>query len=155
MIRRNEATGIVQEIELGLLQPHPCNREIYGEEDVLELVEYIAESQWIKPLVISQDHRIISGLRRAHAVQGYIYPHLTIHAYMSRPKGQLLAVAVTETRALYLYAERYREDRSHVYEQRNASDGNSFLVVQWEPYQKAGHPLSTFVSEKIAWRSVS
>ena len=90
-----------------------------------------------------------------HVAQGCIYPHLTIHAYMSRPKGKLLAVAVTETRALYHYAERYREDRSRVYEQRNISDGNSFLVVLWDPYQQAGHPLKTFVSEEVAWRSVS
>lgn len=90
-----------------------------------------------------------------HASQGYIYPHLTIHAYMSRPKGQLLAVAVTKTSSLYLYAERYRGDPSRVYEQRNSSDGNSFLVVLWEPYQKVGYPLSTFVHEEVAWRGIS
>jgi hypothetical protein len=76
-----------------------------------------------------------------HVEQGSIYPHLTIQAYMSRPSGKLLAAAVTETRVLYLYAERYRGDRSRVYEQRNPSDGNSFLVVRWEPYQREGHPL--------------
>src|SRR5216110_2210489 len=81
-----------------------------------------------------------------HVAQGYIYPHLTIQAYMSRPKVQLLAAAVTETSSLYLYAERYREDRSRVYEQRNTSDGNSFLVVPWKPYQKAGHSLKTLLS---------
>jgi hypothetical protein len=70
---RYEATIVVQEIELSLLQPHPCNREIYGEEDVSELVGYIAQSQWIKPLVISQNNRIISGHRRWQAarVLGY------------------------------------------------------------------------------------
>ena len=77
-----------------------------------------------------------------HGAQGYMYPHLTVQAYMSHPKGKLLAAAVTETSSLYLYAERYRADRSRVYEQRNSSDGNSFLVVPWEPYRKAGHPLN-------------
>jgi hypothetical protein len=90
-----------------------------------------------------------------HVAQGYIYPHLTIQAYMSKPNGQLLAVAVTETSSLYLYAQRYRQDPSRVYEQRNPSDGNSFLVVPWQPYQQAGHPLSTFVREEVTWRSVS
>jgi hypothetical protein len=78
-----------------------------------------------------------------HVERGYIYPHLTIQAYMSRPSGKLLAAAVTETRSLYLYAQRYREDKSRVYVQRNASDGNTFLVVMWEPYQREGHPLKT------------
>src|SRR5437762_25013 len=37
-----------------------------------------------------------------HGAQGYIYPHLTIQAYISRPSGRLLAAAVTETSSLYL-----------------------------------------------------
>ncbi len=59
----------VHDVELHLLQPHPCNREIYGEEDVSELVGYIAKSKWIKPLVISQNSRIISGHRRWQAAR--------------------------------------------------------------------------------------
>src|SRR5579859_8047998 len=55
-----------------------------------------------------------------HVAQGYIYPHWTIQAYLSKPNGQLLAVAVTETSSLYLYAERFREDRSRVYEDRKS-----------------------------------
>jgi len=82
-----------------------------------------------------------------HGAQGYLYPHLTIHAYMSGPGGQLLAAAVTETSALYLYAQQYRGDASRVYEQRNPSDGNSFLVVLWEPYRRDGHALKTVVRE--------
>jgi hypothetical protein len=90
-----------------------------------------------------------------HIAQGYIYPHLTIQAYMSHPQGQLLAAAVTETRSLYLYAERYREDPSRVYEQRNTSDGKSFLVVPWESYQRLGHPLKTFLSGQATGRMLS
>src|SRR5437773_11366786 len=70
---RNEATFSVEEIALSLLQPHPCNKEIYGEEDISELIGYIAASQWIKPLVISQHHRIISGHRRWQAAQALSY----------------------------------------------------------------------------------
>ncbi len=90
--------------------------------------------------------------KRLHAIQhveqGYIYPHLTIQAYMSRPSGKLLAVAATETKSLYLYAQKYREVRSRVYQQRNRSDGNSFLVVLWEPYRQEGHPLMALVSHE-------
>jgi len=47
------------------LQPHPENHRIYGEhEDVSTLVELIQQSGWIKPIVVSQHGRIISGHRR-------------------------------------------------------------------------------------------
>ena len=47
------------------LQPHPENNHIYGEhEDVSVLVELVQQSGWIKPIVVSQQGRIISGHRR-------------------------------------------------------------------------------------------
>ena len=52
-------------IDPQLLQPHPENEHIYGEhEDISVLVELIQESRWIKPIVVSQNGRIISGHRR-------------------------------------------------------------------------------------------
>ena len=52
-------------IDPQLLQPHPENEHIYGEhEDISVLVELIQESGWIKPIVVSQHGRIISGHRR-------------------------------------------------------------------------------------------
>jgi hypothetical protein len=63
------AVELAQEIDITLLQPHPRNVEIYGEEDVTELVDYIRDSKWIKPLVISQHNRIISGHRRWQAAK--------------------------------------------------------------------------------------
>ncbi|MBE9128599.1 MULTISPECIES: ParB/RepB/Spo0J family partition protein [unclassified Coleofasciculus] len=47
------------------LQPHPENDRIYGEhEDVSPLVELVQQSGWMKPIVVSQHGRIISGHRR-------------------------------------------------------------------------------------------
>ncbi|HBL14346.1 MAG TPA: hypothetical protein DD379_23755 [Cyanobacteria bacterium UBA11162] len=47
------------------LEPHPENSHIYGEyEDVSVLVELVQQSGWIKPIVVSQQGRIISGHRR-------------------------------------------------------------------------------------------
>jgi len=60
---------VAAQIDINLLQPHPRNVEIYGEEDVIELVDYIRDSKWIKPLVISQNNRIISGHRRWQAAR--------------------------------------------------------------------------------------
>jgi len=47
------------------LVAHPRNAGIYGEgEDVSELVELISRSGWVKPLVVNNSGRIISGHRR-------------------------------------------------------------------------------------------
>lgn len=48
-----------------LLKPHPRNASLYGEdESVLDLVELIGNSNWLKPLVVTPDFTIISGHRR-------------------------------------------------------------------------------------------
>src|SRR6266849_440243 len=67
------AVEVTPEIDITRLQPHSRNVEIYGAEDVTKLVEYIRDSRWIKPLVISQHNRIISGHRRWQAalILGY------------------------------------------------------------------------------------
>ncbi len=56
------------QVAVNLLQPHPRNSSIYGEEDVSELVELIRLSQWVRPLVVTLNHVIISGHRRWKAV---------------------------------------------------------------------------------------
>lgn len=50
-----------------MIQPHPRNAGIYGEDDITELAERIAASQWIKPLVVTPQNVIISGHRRWRA----------------------------------------------------------------------------------------
>lgn len=53
-----------------LLQPHPRNLIIYGEnENVSELIEMINRSQWIKPLIVTSKGTIISGHRRWQAAK--------------------------------------------------------------------------------------
>ncbi len=60
------------------LQPHPENDRIYGEhEDVSTLVELIQQSGWIKPIVVSQRGRIISGHRRWKAALAIALSPLT------------------------------------------------------------------------------
>lgn len=51
-------------IEISKLTPHPKNRFIYGNEDNTELLEKIKTSGWVRPILITQDHVIISGHRR-------------------------------------------------------------------------------------------
>ena len=57
-------------IETSTLQEHPLNRSIYGvdtPEQFNELVEKIRTSNWIKPILINKQYRIISGHRRVRA----------------------------------------------------------------------------------------
>ena len=50
------------------LKPHPRNPFLYGErEDISELVEQIQVSGWIRPLLVTPKHVIISGHRRWRA----------------------------------------------------------------------------------------
>jgi len=46
------------------LAPHPQNYQIYGNEDVGDLVELIRHSGWVKPIVCTSSYTIISGHRR-------------------------------------------------------------------------------------------
>lgn len=57
----------VEWIDPHLLSPHPRQIEIYGEEEVADLVEAIRVSGWIKPLVITQQNIITAGHRRRKA----------------------------------------------------------------------------------------
>lgn len=55
------------ELKLSQLKPHPDNVKIYGVEDVEELAEQIRQSEWIKPLVVTDFYggfTIVSGHRR-------------------------------------------------------------------------------------------
>lgn len=56
-------------VAVSILYPHPRNSSIYGDEDVSELVELIRQSGWVKPLVVTSKHTIISGNRRWKAVR--------------------------------------------------------------------------------------
>ncbi|WP_446419648.1 ParB/RepB/Spo0J family partition protein [Coleofasciculus sp.] len=60
---------IVSQVAPSTLSPHPCNAEIYGDEAVSDLVELIRQSGWVKPLVVTTNHVIISGHRRWKAVR--------------------------------------------------------------------------------------
>ncbi len=56
---------VLTQVNPKALHPHPSNSSIYGEDDdVTELVELIAQSGWVKPLVVTPSKRIISGHRR-------------------------------------------------------------------------------------------
>lgn len=59
--------GTIVYIDPHLLTPHPNNTQIYGEEDVTDLAQSIAESGWMKPLTINEKNVVIAGHRRRQA----------------------------------------------------------------------------------------
>jgi len=61
---------VIQQVPLNALTPHPLNATIYGaNEDVSDLVELIAESNWVEPLIVTPNYVIVSGHRRWRACQ--------------------------------------------------------------------------------------
>lgn len=62
----------IQPVSIEALTPHPRNEGIYGNESVEELAAKIAETNWIKPLVVSTRNlgfTILSGHRRYMAAK--------------------------------------------------------------------------------------
>jgi hypothetical protein len=74
--RRDMAETIreIEEIDINELKPHPKNKEIYGDDDVSDLVTLIeARGKIIRPLLIKRDFTIISGHRRWKAAKELQY----------------------------------------------------------------------------------
>jgi hypothetical protein len=57
----------IHKVAISQLKMHPKNVEIYGDEDITDLAQSIAESGWIKPLTVTSEYVIISGHRRYRA----------------------------------------------------------------------------------------
>jgi ParB family chromosome partitioning protein len=69
---------VIEQIDINLLKPHPRNVEIYGDEDVMELQQSIAESGWIKPLTVTPEYVIVGGHRRFRAAKAEGYKKLPV-----------------------------------------------------------------------------
>lgn len=81
---------VIEKIDINLLQPHPRNVEIYGNEDVSDLQQSIAESGWIKPLTVNPEYMVISGHRRYLAAKalGYIELPVVVETFAS-PEAEM------------------------------------------------------------------
>ncbi len=71
--------------------------------------------------------------------EGYLWPHLTVQAYLDQPGGTLLSVAVIRTDKLFAKAkllvdnrERLRlEERRDLFGFKSNNDGTEFLYMKW------------------------
>ena len=74
------------------------------------------------------------ALRLIHKDSSYIYPALTMQAYFdNKEDNNLLSLAITRTRDLYDFIEKYYDDSTRV--RRNSSD-NDFIYVRWRDLEK-------------------
>ncbi|MGA3015257.1 MAG: ParB N-terminal domain-containing protein [Bacteroidales bacterium] len=79
-------------VDINLLKEHPLNKEIYGmdnEEQVIELVEKIRNSGWIKPIIITKDFTIVSGHLRTRAAKQLGYTEIDCEFIDGDPDKQL------------------------------------------------------------------
>lgn len=78
------------------------------------------------------------AIRQSH--RGWMYPHLTVQAYLSADRETLLSWGVVNTRELYLYVDReLLNDRNPGIQIRsNGQDGNQFIAVLWSRLRNAG-----------------
>lgn len=72
--------------------------------------------------------RLTTLKRRA---EGFLYPYWTVQAYLNRPGGTLLSVAVAKTIELYLYIEQRDVCGRPCDERLAANGGERFLFVDW------------------------
>ena len=69
------------------------------------------------------------------AERGWLFPHLTVHAYINIARDRVLSVGVVSTRQLFLYAQQWLESE-RAYIKVNTMDGNLFIVVPWQALQR-------------------
>lgn len=81
-----------------------------------------------------------------HEGDGRIGPFWTTQAYMDRPRGSLLSVALVETRELIAEAQ-FQMDREPVI--RETATGERFLVLYWKTMHLAYVPLEVWPEEAV------
>lgn len=75
--------------------------------------------------------------RRAAIANNWIYPQITIQAYIS--EGYCVYGAI-ETRALYSYIDQAKE-AGRLHAQRAAQDGTLFYVAYWDELEELGYDV--------------
>ncbi|MCZ2079891.1 MAG: hypothetical protein LC130_33400 [Bryobacterales bacterium] len=81
---------------------------------------------------------------------GWLYPYLTVQAYVDQDKKRLLSCAAVRTEDLYTYVEaRLGRDGESVPIKSNEDDGNKFIVVEWSLLKRAGVQIRTYAAPSV------
>jgi ParB family chromosome partitioning protein len=55
------------QVEISKLKPHPKNFEVYGQEEVSDLIKSLTDHGMKNPIIVNKEFTIISGHRRYKA----------------------------------------------------------------------------------------
>lgn len=89
--------------------------------------------------------------KRCQAIRGdggWIYPHLTVHAYVREPalEGELLSLGIARTADVMDYITRYNPPTRKV-----AKDGAAeFFCVNWGQYRKCGYEIKQWLLDRTS-----
>lgn len=74
-----------------------------------------------------------------HPENGWLYPHITIQAYLDEPrrKGKLICLGITRTTDLFDFLCKYK----HTIKPRRTTNAE-FYPVFWHEYRKAGYRIA-------------
>ena len=56
-------------VKVDTIEPHPLNKQIYSLSNIEDLVSSIKDVGLLQPIIINQNHQIISGHRRYTAIK--------------------------------------------------------------------------------------
>lgn len=68
--------------------------------------------------------------------KGYLFPAITIQAYMDKPRGNLWSWGAIYTRVLYSYIDKYGYEA-----EVPVLGGNSMVIVSWSKIKKQGYKV--------------
>lgn len=84
--------------------------------------------------------------------EGFLYPYWTIQAYLDRPGGTLLSVAVAKTTELYFWIEQYEKHVRLLPRKKATHGGEGFLYVPWDRYRLSGNYLFVYPTQQVRER---
>jgi hypothetical protein len=89
--------------------------------------------------------------KRIDAIRsGWLYPTLTVHAYVAEPRrrGAFLAAGICYTKDLYEFVGAHLGDGAWIrrHSRKNPTDGNEFLFVDWDELSNAKNRVGVVLS---------
>ena len=86
-------------VNISKLSHHPKNQEIYDLSSIEELMDSISEVGLLQPLIIDQQHQIISGNRRFESIKRLRWEEVEVHQrFIEEGEEELLLIHYNKQR---------------------------------------------------------
>ena len=144
-------------IDINLLQEHPQNHKIYGDDDAeqfYELMEKIKNSGWISPILISPERVILSGHRRYKAAIQLGWKEIDVDIVKGDEEKQLEVLLLSNAQRDKTTLQKLREaelykrilEKRHAQMNLEAQDENK---VDSSPPTKETRKTRDIIGEKV------